>query len=246
MTIEELKVELSLLNVRRERLEGEILALFNKGCLPLEEAKEKMKTLGVKTEVREGVERVVFTAPDGKKGYTGFPLWYPLHTTMDDVFAGLETEKASIECMKKVIRDRQKHEQAGGVEPIDDNGYIADREKSFEKIDEYLANKAKIEDLSRVISIWGEQAEERTGEREETGGPTLTTEIEKHYFTVFCKENFPETYTAIRAAAMNGLVKTTNGRLDFLLSVGELCHLFCSTGCTEHTKLFINITSYIL
>jgi hypothetical protein len=157
MTIEEVKVELSLLTARRERLGGEILALLNKGCLPLDEAKEKMKTLGMETEIREGVELVVFTTTEGKKGYTSFPLWYPLYATMDDVFAGLETDRAMIKDIKKRRSERLEYERAWGIRSKDDNAYIADHEKAFEKIEEYLANEARIEELSKVPEASGQR-----------------------------------------------------------------------------------------
>jgi hypothetical protein len=83
MTIEEARFELARLRIRQEQVEREVLAILNRGCLPLEEARQKMKALGVVTEISpDGIEGVVFISPDGEKEFTGFPLWYPQYASM--------------------------------------------------------------------------------------------------------------------------------------------------------------------
>jgi antitoxin component YwqK of YwqJK toxin-antitoxin module len=141
MTIEEVKVELSLLTVRRERLEGEILAILNKGCLPLDEARKKMKAEGIKTEIWEDGEYVVFTTPEGKKGYAPFPPWYPMYISIDDVFAVLKEERPLMKTMRDVMSQNMQH---------------IDYEKAVKKIEEYLDNQTKLEELSKALGTSGQ------------------------------------------------------------------------------------------
>jgi hypothetical protein len=151
MTVDEARFEIKRLPVKQKQLEREILSILNNGCLPLDEAKEKMKTLGIETEIRGGVQRVVITTTKGKREYTSFPLWYPLYATMDDVFASLEIDKAMIKDIKKRQSERLEYERGWGIKGMDDGRYVADREKVFGKIEEYLDNKAKIEELTKVL-----------------------------------------------------------------------------------------------
>jgi hypothetical protein len=168
MTIEELRVELSLLTVRRERLEGEILALFNRGCLPLEEARKKideMEAAGVETETINGVKHLVEKRThDGQEHRSAIlPLWYPQYATLDDIFTVLEMEKAGLKSIKEAREKRRKYEQAWGIGPMDDHGYIAHQEKTIEKIEEYLANKTRLEDLSKALEASGQSSPEEGG-----------------------------------------------------------------------------------
>jgi hypothetical protein len=152
MTIEEARLELGRLMTRQEQVEREALAILNRGCLPLEEARQKMKALGVVTEISpEGIERVVVTTPDGEKGYTGFPLWYPLYTSMDDVFESLEIDKATVKMLKK----SQAEKKLMGIKNEFGDEYISDHEKVFEKIGEYRANETKIEELDGALDSIG-------------------------------------------------------------------------------------------
>jgi hypothetical protein len=74
MNADEMRLEIIRLTVRQEQIERAALEIDNRGCLSPEEAKKKMKAERIKTEIcRDGTEAVIITAPDGEKGYTGFP-----------------------------------------------------------------------------------------------------------------------------------------------------------------------------
>jgi hypothetical protein len=158
MTIDEARFESVRLRTRQEQVEREVLAILNRHCLPLEEARQKMKALGVVTEVSpEGIERVVVTTPDGEKGYTGFPLWYPQYASMDDVFKSLEVDMAAVKALKKIQARDGRIRRSYGIEDADngEGGYVADHEKVFEKIGEYRANETKIEGLTKALDSIG-------------------------------------------------------------------------------------------
>jgi predicted RNA-binding protein Jag len=159
MTVEEARFELSRLTVRQEHLESEILAILNKGCLPLEDAKRKIDELeasGVETETVNGVKCLVEkrTYDGQERRFTILPVWYPQYTAMSDVFENLEMDKAMVKAMKKNQRKNKRMRQYWGIEDEDDyeDGYIAAHEKVFEKVEEYLANKTKIEELTIALN----------------------------------------------------------------------------------------------
>jgi hypothetical protein len=174
MTIKEAQFELARLKIRQEQVEREVLAILNRGCLPLEEARQKMKALGVVTEISpEGIESVVVTTADGEKGYTGFPLWYPLYASMDDVFGSLETDMAAVKVLKKLQARDGRIRRPYGIEDADDGegGYVAAHEKVFEKVGEYRANETKIEELDGALNSIGAHGntESGAGKSPETG-----------------------------------------------------------------------------
>jgi hypothetical protein len=162
MTVEEARFELSRLTVRQEQLESEILAILNKGCLPLEDAKRKIDELeasGVETETVNGVKRLVEkrTYDGQERRFTILPIWYPRYAAMNDVFESLEMDKVMVKAMKK----SQVEKKRMGIENAVGDGYITAHEKVFEKLEEYLANKTKIEELDKALKIG--QSPQKTG-----------------------------------------------------------------------------------
>jgi hypothetical protein len=155
MTLEEARFEIKRLSVKQKQLEGEVLAILNTGCLPLEEAKRRMdetEASGAETEIKNGVKYLVEKRTfDGKEYKTHvLPLWYPRYAGMDDVLENIEMEKAVIRDLKERQAERQRYNQAWGCKPMDGR-YIAAMEKVLEKTEEYLANKSKIEELSEAL-----------------------------------------------------------------------------------------------
>jgi hypothetical protein len=158
MTIKDAQIELTRLKVRQEQIEREVLAVLNRGCLPPEEAKKKIDELeasGVETEIVNGkkhlVEKRIY---DGREvRFTVLPLWYPLYASMDDVFESLEMDIAGVKEIKRVQARNRRIRQSWGIEDADegDGGYVAAHEKVFEKVEEYTANKTKIEELTEAL-----------------------------------------------------------------------------------------------
>jgi hypothetical protein len=230
MTLEEARFEITRLSVKQKRLEDEILAILNRGCLPLEEAKRRIDEIeasGVETEIENGVKYLVEKRTfDGKEYKTlVLPLWYPRYAGMDDVLENIEIEKATIKTLKERQAERQRYNQAWGCEPMD-GAYIAAMEKVFEKIEKYISNKTEIEDSAKVIETCGR----------------VTDEALSHYFMIHCKENYPDTYKAMMAGLGIKCILFDGEKFNFLLSVGEAVCFFTKTGCTE-SKL---IEKYVL
>jgi hypothetical protein len=158
MTIEEARFELTRSGVRQKQIEREVLAILNRGCLPLEEAKKKIDELeasGVETEIVNGkkqfVEKRIY---DGREvRFTVLPLWYPSFASMDDVLKSLEMDIAAVKVAKKLQARNRRIRQSWGIEDADegDGGYVAAHEKVFEKVEEYTANKTKIEELTEAL-----------------------------------------------------------------------------------------------
>jgi hypothetical protein len=159
MNTDKARFKIGRLADRQRQLEREILAILNKGCLPLEEARKKMKAGGIMTETsRDGMERVVFTTPDGEKGFTDFPVWYPRYAGMDDIFESLEIDMAVVKDLKK----RRAENNLTGIRNEDGDGYISAYEKVFEKAGEYRANEAKIEELTAALNSIADVGEKNT------------------------------------------------------------------------------------
>jgi hypothetical protein len=156
MKAKEVRFEITRLSIKQKQLEGEVLAILNRGCLPLEEAKrrmDKMEASGAETETKNGVKYLVEKRmSDGKEYRTlALPLWYPQYAGMDDVLEYIEIEKAVIRDLKEKQAERHSDIiKPGGCKPMD-GAYIAGMEKVFEKIEEYLANKSEIAVLAEAL-----------------------------------------------------------------------------------------------
>jgi hypothetical protein len=232
MTVEEARFELSRLTVRQEQVESEILAILNKGRLPLEDAKRKIDELeasGMETETVNGVKCLVErrTYDGQERRFTILPAWYPRYAAIGDVFESLEMDKAAVKNMKKSQAKNKRIRQYWGIEDAGDygDGYIAAQEKVFEKVEEYTANKAKIEELNKALSL------------NQPGNDKALN----HYFMVFLKENHPDTYTALKAGLEKGCILFDGEKFNFLLKVGQVCLLFHHTGCTGVKKIVKHI-----
>jgi hypothetical protein len=53
----------------------------------------------------------------------------------------------------KAIKKSQEEKKRMGIENAAGGGYVAAQEKVFEKVEEYLANKTKIEELDKALKI---------------------------------------------------------------------------------------------
>jgi hypothetical protein len=227
MTVEEARFELARLRVRQKQVEREVLAILNRGCLPLEEAKKRidaMEASGVKTEIINGtkhlVEKRIFDGQE--RGITVLPLWYPRYAGIGDVFKSLEMDRAMVKELKRI----QAEKKPMGIKNEAGGGYIAGHEKVFEKIEEYTANKTKIEELDGALAL-----------NQDGLGEAL-----EHFFMTSLKEKYPETYKAVKSGLKKGCILFDGEKFNFKLPVGMVSRLFYNTGCTE----FKEIAQYIL
>ncbi|MDR1100392.1 MAG: hypothetical protein LBL28_07930 [Treponema sp.] len=63
-----------------------------------------------------------------------------------------------------------------------------------------------------------------------------------HYFMIFLKKNYPDTYKAMQSGLEKKCISFDGNKFNFSLSAGEVSRLFYHTGCTEHKE----IVQYIL
>lgn len=241
MTIEELKVELSLLTVSRERLEREILGIANYGCLAVEEARRKideMEKAGKKTVVFCGIKCLSVRDRDGNEQPL-IPSWYPLYAAIDDFF-NPPIDEPLFEAIKGARwQNLRRWLCTQGNE--NENGYARARaaiDTVNKDLEQYRQNGRDIEDLERLLNKM--ETEGHKAENKQVRGNE--NKALNHYFMRFCEQNYPDTYKAMRSGLEKGCILFDGEKFNFLLPVGKVCHLFSKTGCTEAKE----ITKYIL
>jgi hypothetical protein len=99
-----------------------------------------------------------------------------------------------------------------------------------------FSNNPRDENRRNINQNWPGETIVEISEHPEKGEALETHEALNHRFMIYCADRYPQTYSAMEAGIREGCIKITDGKLNFLLSIGEVVSLFHHTACTEHKE----------